>query len=489
MMWITPNGSGVSPDSTIYIEGAKSLLSGKGFFQNGDPIIHFPPLYPIFLAIVGLFENNLVDASRLLNAIIFGLSAGIIALAINLATKRNFVASICAVCFFVSSAPLLEVHAWAWSEPLFIALSLACILLLSMYMIEPTTPLLVASALFLGFTLITRYIGIAFLPAALVIILIGGRDQDIKQRFKNVFLWFLLTFSPLGIWFVRNLLVAGAFTDRQFAFHPISIYEYGKNFISIIINFFAPTSLPLRVTLSLFGLFAILLIIFVIMLYKRHQLPTNWYRLDIAMTASCLLFFLSYTLFLFLSISFFDASTPVNNRLLSPILAILILAFFSTMWTISQTFQKPFARWSLFLLIILSISLKTPEAIHSAVTIAKGGLGYTARRWQESKTIAFTRSLIHNVDIYSNGADVIRFLTEKSAQPIPKKTDPVTMVNNFNFDEEMRIMCKNIVENNALLVYFDNIIWRWYFPSQTEIETTCHPPVLQQLKDGIVYGK
>ncbi|MCZ7551666.1 MAG: hypothetical protein B6D39_04155 [Anaerolineae bacterium UTCFX2] len=64
MIWITPFGSGVSPDSVTYIEGAKSLLSGQGYSRDGSPITHFPPLYSLFLAIVGIFKNDLVQASR-----------------------------------------------------------------------------------------------------------------------------------------------------------------------------------------------------------------------------------------------------------------------------------------------------------------------------------------------------------------------------------------------------------------------------------------
>ncbi len=61
LMWITPYGSGVSPDSTIYIGSAKSLLSGKGFSYR---VTHFPPLYPLFLAAAGLLENNYIQQKR-----------------------------------------------------------------------------------------------------------------------------------------------------------------------------------------------------------------------------------------------------------------------------------------------------------------------------------------------------------------------------------------------------------------------------------------
>ena len=485
LMWITPYGSGVSPDSTIYINSAKSLLSGKGFSISP----HYPPLYPLFLAAVGLLENNLIQASRFLNAIIFGINAGLVALAVYLTTKRNFLSSSYAVFFFLSSAPLIEVHAWTWSEPLFITFSLTCMIFLSMYVIRPTISLFITSSLFLGFALVTRYIGVAFLPAALVIVFIGGVDKRIGRRFLNAFIWSIIACVPLAILFVRNTIMAGSAANRSLVFHPVSVYQYGMSLISTVVDFIAPISLPAGVRSSIFGLLAILLIGLLIILFKRRSRAIDWRRMDIVMTASCLLFFFSYMLFLFISISFFDAATSVGDRILSPILVFLIAGIFSAMWTVSQMLKEPVVWWGFLLLIALSISIKTPEAIQAALAIQKNGLGYTARQWQESESIAFVGSLANNVNIYSNGVDVLGFLAEKQAHSIPGKMSATTRVENFYYDEELESMCKDISENGALLVYFKQITARWYLPSQEEIESTCYLPVLHRFADGTVYGE
>ncbi|HEY9153407.1 MAG TPA: hypothetical protein VIN60_11010, partial [Anaerolineales bacterium] len=159
IIWITPYGAGVSPDSTIYIGAAKSLLAGKGFSINGEPIIFYPPLYALLLAAIGLLENNLVQAARILNAALFGINVCLIALAVYLITERDWMASGCATGLFLSSAPLLELHSYAWSEPLFITLTLASIILLSRYVTQPKLHYLVLSSLSLGLALTTRYIG------------------------------------------------------------------------------------------------------------------------------------------------------------------------------------------------------------------------------------------------------------------------------------------------------------------------------------------
>jgi hypothetical protein len=494
MLWITPYGSGVSPDSTTYIGGAKSILSGKGFFINGSPITHFPPLYPLFLAATNLLENNLVQAARILNAFLFGINVGLIALAIYLTAGRNFLTTTFAVFFFLSSAPLLELHAWAWSEPLFITFSLACIILLCLYVNRPTLSLLIASSLSLGFALVTRYIGIAFLPAVLVIVFFSGSGRHFGRRFWNTLICLVLICAPLVIFFVRNMIVAGSATDRSFALHLMPVLNYVTQLIEIVFNFIAPISLPAGVRPAIFGLIAAFIIAQIIILFKRHRRDINWRSVNwrsmgIMMPVSCLLFSVSYLLFLFISISFLDASTPVDTRLLSPILVLLIVGVFSAIWTVSQTLKKPVV-WLCFLFLIsIAVLMKTPEAIRSAAAIQENGLGYTSRQWQNSESMAFVKLLPNDVMIYSNGADILGFLTEKQSLSIPAKTSSGTMEANSLYNEEIDAMCKDIIiEKGALLVYFNQVTWRWYLPTQEEVASTCKLPVLQNFGDGTVFG-
>ena len=126
ILWITPYGSGVNPDSITYFGAAKSILSGQGYSINGSPITHFPPLYSLFLAATNIAANNIVQAARILNAILYGINLGLIVLMVYLTTGRKFLTTTVAVFFFLSSGRLIELHASAWSEPLFITFSLVC---------------------------------------------------------------------------------------------------------------------------------------------------------------------------------------------------------------------------------------------------------------------------------------------------------------------------------------------------------------------------
>jgi hypothetical protein len=488
IIWITPHGSGVQPDSIVYINGATNLLSGKGFSSNGNPITHFPPLYSIFLAITNLFLNNLVQAARILNALLFGINAGLVALAMYLATDRRFLPATFAVIFFLASAPLLEIHAWALSEALFITLSLVSIVLLSKYVIRPTLPLFIASSLSLGFALITRYIGLAFLPAALLIVFVGKGGQQIRRRFRDTLYWGLLACMPIVILWVINILVAGSASGRSFVYHPVSEIHFVGEIVGIGLKFIAPISFPFWVRPAFFGLLAGLFISNLGVLARIQRKDIDWRSMGIVIPASCLLFSTSYFLFLFVSLSFFDASTPVDTRLLSPILVILIVGGFSAIWTLRRLVKKPLLWWIFLVLVVLSISIKTPDAIRSVQSIRDNGLGYTSIQWAKSPTITFVKSQSYDVKIYSNGPDVIAFLTDNQSLSLPKQKFPTSLAANPGYIEEINAMCKDILENGALLIYF-NTIGRGYLPTYHEIEPTCKLSILQHFSDGNVYGQ
>ena len=488
IMWITPYGSGVNPDSVTYINLAKNILSGKMYSINAVPETHFPPFYSMLLAATNLTTNNFVQAARILNAILFGINIGLIALAVYLATGRHFLPTLFATFFFLSSAPLLELHAGAYSEPLFILFSLASIILLHLYLNNPKLSLLISASLFLGFAFITRYIGIAFLPAVLAIVFLSGAGPRFGRKVWNTIICLILSCIPLSIFFVRNILVAGSATDRMVFYHPLPFINYVTKLWNVAIIYFAPISLSARATLAAVGLLAAFLVTQILILIKQHRKNISWRSGVVIMPVACLLFSVSYLLFLYLSISFMDASTPVDARILSPILSILIVGGFSAIWAVSKTLQAPLLWWSFLLCAVLSISVKTPDAIRSAADLQENGLGYTSRLWQTSETIAYVKSQPEKMIIYTNGVDALGFLTDKNSFNVPYKTFPITLQTNSLYGEQMDEMCSQIEEKGALLVYFNQLSWRWYFPSLEKLASYCKLPISHSFSDGIVFS-
>ena len=488
ILWITPFGAGVSPDSLVYIAAAKSILSGTGYSIYGAPINHFPPLYSMFLAATSLFAKNLIQAARFLNAILFSVNVTLFSLAVYTTSGRKLMTTTLAILFFFSSASFIEIHSYAWSEPLFIAFSLACILLLSLYIVRQTLPLLITSSLALGLAMVTRYTGLAFLPAALVIVFAGQAGQKLGKRLRDTGIWLVLASMPIGLFVIRNLLQNGAMTDRDISSHILSLSSYISYVWTALFDFAFPISLKHKTIIL--GLIIVLLIVLLLIPHKRTNLAIRWRSMDVVMPISCFLFSISYLMFLWISISFMDASTPIDTRLLSPFFILLTLGFFSSLWVITQKFNKPIVWWSFLILVGCSIGIRSPQAITTAIHIQRDGLDITSRQWVNSESLAFVKSLNNGLKVYTNASDLISFWIDRQSFSLPIKTDLLTTAENRSYHEQVLAICNDVTDKKAILVYLDQYSWRTDLPSQEEIMATCRLPILRSFTDGTtVYGE
>ncbi|MGE5139376.1 MAG: hypothetical protein ACM3JD_07945, partial [Rudaea sp.] len=303
MLWITPFGSGVSPDSTTYFGAAENLLSGKGFTIDGAPITHYPPLYPVVLAAASLFDRDLVQGSRFLNALLYGINAALVAAAVYLAVRRSMLAVAGAALYFLSSSPLLVLHSWAWSEPLFLSFVLGCLVLLSLQATRPSWPLLIVSALCLGAAMATRYVGVAFLPAASLVVFLTAAGQPPGRRFRDTVVWLAAAWAPRGLVLLRNTMLTGSAAHRSLVYHPLAAAQYLSIITTAISNFVAPVSLQMDVRPAVLGVLIVLLATALVLLFRRHRGDLSWNSPGLAIPAASIFFSLSYLAGLWLSIS------------------------------------------------------------------------------------------------------------------------------------------------------------------------------------------
>ena len=223
MYWITSCGPGVSPDSTMFIEAARSVHSGDGFYIHGKPVTLTPPVYTFLISIAGLFSNgDMLRAARLVGILFFGANIVLLGLSVDIMTKKSLSATACAILFFLSSAQVILMHSMAFSETPFITFSISSLILLSFYINRPSLYLLFLSACMAGLATTTRYAGLALLPPMAFILLFFGK-RPASQRGRDLLLLCAVVFIPLTIWAIRNLVVAKTATGRILTFHPFGI--------------------------------------------------------------------------------------------------------------------------------------------------------------------------------------------------------------------------------------------------------------------------
>jgi hypothetical protein len=487
MHWIANQGPGVSPDSTVYIEAARSLRAGNGFLVQGEAMTHYPPGYPLLVAMVDwLHPGDVLQATRFLAALFFAANLVLLSLAVYLCTRHNLPATGCAVLIFLFSAPTIAIHSMAWSEAPFIAFSMTSLLLLSYYIARHSRYLLVLASLMAGFAAGTRYVGVVLFPTmALAFLLLDYRSLKLKMRDMIIFTG--IASLPLVAWFIRNIRIAQSTTDREFAFHPAGL-NHMKELMITIHDFFLPVSgstwikaihVGMAVTLFLFGL---------AILYRKRWIKENPASIGVILPGICVIYFLVYIVFLIVSISFFDANTPFESRILLPAILALTLSGITLAWSLSEALGQRWIWYGFLLLALSSVGINGEPAIAKALNIHKYGSGYTSRYWKQSKIIAYLSASTDVRTIYSNRPEGIRFLTGKRAVMIPAKVSPVTRSVNVDYEEELKQMIQKCREGKALIVHFNGVTSRWYLPSIEEVESMGRLPILSRIEEGVIYG-
>ena len=158
-----------APPSGFYADDAVYLLTAEHFAGTGGSLAevvarrsHLPPLYPLLLALVGADGGNPLPG-HLLNGLLLGIA---LALAYALHRRRQPRALALLGIVVVALFPGTLLHVLTlFSEPLYMTLSLASMLIATR---EETTPRTVlASGLLAGLALLSRGIGLALVAALL----------------------------------------------------------------------------------------------------------------------------------------------------------------------------------------------------------------------------------------------------------------------------------------------------------------------------------
>jgi hypothetical protein len=488
LYWLTPHGPGLSPDSMSYLVGARNILLGRGYTVTGSPETHFPPLYSLAIAIVRILEKDLLQAARILNSVIFGLNImGSMGL-VYLATRRNMPAAVLAATTMLVSFPFARWHAMALSEPLFIFFSLLCILFLGLFISKQSRITLVFSSLCLSFCILTRYIGASYIPVAVGIVFFLTSARTLGLKWGNILLYLLGTGFLPGLFFLYNWLSASEVTDRSLVFHPINPLEYIQTIYLEICKFLMPFPV---FQIGLSAVITILLVLLITLALRKTRptmLSIDWGESANWVALLTFLFSAAYLSFLFISITYFDALTPVNQRLLLPVFAFFLIGIFPTVMKATLVLNKP-TLWNAFLLFfMLMVVIKTPVLYTQVGNLRKKSLGYQIHDIDHSKIVAIAKHTPRVVKIYSNSTDVLRFLVDRKIDSLPYIIFPTTALNNPNYKQELDSICNELSRKEAIIVFLKVGVFRPYFPKIADLQLACSRSKSTTFPDGFILG-
>jgi hypothetical protein len=447
-------GIGVTHDSIFYLSSARNLVEHNGLQWSASDgrlhlLTHFPPLYPLAIALITAFGIPATRAATWLAAILMGLNiftAGYLVYHFS----RNTILSVGVALTLAVTTGFIDLHLIALSEPLFVWLVLCSFGALAVYFESPSIKLLLLASFFAALSILTRYVGMAVITTGfLAIAAIEG--TPFRVRIKNLLIYLVVSLSPLFLWVLRNFILAGSTTNRTLVYHPL---DWGNRKLGFetISSWFTWAPVPYKATIVISGLF--LGIIFIWWLWlgwklilsqtvKPHQV--NGFRFVFML----LLFSLIYLAGILFSLTFFDASTRLDGRILAPVYVAFLTALFTTLGSLSVRWQ-----WAGGILCACLILLNLPATTNTLSDFIQNGRGFASRGWMTSRAVAYVRNAAAGSAIYSNQGMALYFLTDRPVHEIPEKMDVVRNVVRDDFPAQLEFMVVDLNRPGSFIVWF-----------------------------------
>ncbi len=461
LLLATRQGIGISPDSLVYIGAARNLADGAGLTipfggEPGmvNPMVSRAPFYAILIAGSSLAGVDPLAGARWINALLFGANILLVGFLGFYLTRGAVWTAVLTAFLMMTSLAMLTIHAYAWSEAVFILLGIGGLFLLSRYLENGRFLWLLLAAICIGLANFTRYAGLPFIAVGgLGILLFDKRPWP--RRLVNAAVFGILAVLPLVLWFYRNARVGGSAASREFVFHPIGRGHIIQAVDTLAAWLLIPPGFPGLVKIGAVVLLAGLVLFIAWLAHKQKQSDDlkdgPWYLAQLLA-----LFVLIYPAFLVLSISFLDANTPLDDRILAPVFVAGILL---VVYTIQILLNASHGRRQIVVAVtavgLLFGAIYLLNAV-SWVRVNQGqGLGFSNRVWQDTEIEQAINQLPADALIYSNAPGIVYILTERPSAPLPKNTLAVTRQVNSEYAQELAEVKIRLVDDNNYVIYFD----------------------------------
>ena len=476
-------GAGISPDSVTYIATARHIATGIGAVTyDGTPLVLHPPLYPTLLATIAyVFRLDPLSSAHIVNAVLFGSIVYFSGL-LFLRHLKSYVCAFLGTASVLVTYPLILVSLMAWSEPLFILLTLLYLLLLESYLERRNITLLLLLSLSVALACLTRYIGIILLFTGMVSVLLFRQDNS-RIKYGHLFLFLFISALPIGVWVIRNYFLSGTL----FGPRGPSYYSLSQN-LAFVFNTFLHRYIPDRLSEHRSIL---MLLSATIGFLAGLSVRGNWskFRTVLLEIGPLLLFIVAYVGFLVIS-STTTAYDKIGDRLLSPVFVPmnLLLLFFASKILASlvrQGLSQRLANILLAIFVVIWLVNATRDTTSLITDAMSQGLEYSGKYWRNSQTIKYflqNRKSEHGCKIfYSNAPDVLYILANLVAKMSPRKMLGAKIINDIS-----NLKGSWPEESNACLVWFDKVDRNYLF-TVDELRTVANVQQVIRLEDGAVY--
>lgn len=414
------SGIGISPDSIMYASTAHSIAHHFSLITfNGTHITFFPVFYPFYLGVI-LFITRVdtVTAAPVINGLMFAAIIFITGYTLSKFKTHSGVYKWLILLAIILSPGLLEIYTYLWSETLFILVIMLFVPAYHYYMRKHTLGSLVAMAVIVAISCITRYAGVTLVATGGLLLLLDN-ELSIRKKVIHILIYGCIAISLL----VGNLLLNYFATGLSTGTREPSITPFIDNLYycgTVMCDWAAlPSSMyPYAAWLSAL----VFIVLGGFLVFKTSRGGVNTYEnIHIA-------FALVYGLFIVVSSSI-SRYERINSRLLSPMFIPLLIGITSWVPDVLRRIPRK-KQWYYalpFVIMMLAFEYATGAIDYQRWYDENdyGVPGYTDDDWNTSEFIKFLKTHKHlfkpGVPIYSDADEAVYFFTGESSTLLPHR--------------------------------------------------------------------
>ena len=458
---LTPHGLEIQNDSCSYIRGAINIKQGIGFTYAGKYISHFPAGISMLYANLSTWVNaSITDValwSHIASLFLLGILFKYLMRQLNIAEPIQIIGII----LYLFSTPTWNIASKLLTELHTMVIVGMCTLMLFRLLKNNNEKyhLFIIGLLF-GIGILVRFAMIGLL-GGFVLVLLWQSKQDWK---KGLLQSIYIGVAPLLMvvaysWYVK-INYNQESVDRILLWHPISLKKISL-FLRTPFSWILDVEYTKQSTLLILGGLSILILFGILGLQKIYKTSIKTRAISTPMNpmyVAMAIISLVYCIFLVISISLFDAATPVDTRILSPLSIYFYLAIIGIFNVLYR--NSPFQSLSVVGLLGLSFILNW-TATYALPQRYKNPFGYSKPYWQvEARRIICDSQEIwirQNRKIVTNGYYVWRLMDDRPTFKIPEIYNAFQLVKNTNIHNDLVLLKNEIANDNAQLVYFFNM--------------------------------
>jgi len=458
-----PNGLAVrSNDAATYVQTVRNLMGHHEVLSGGHSPTHFPPGYPIALATSQRLSGASLTATAVWLHALGWVAMVVLVAAMCWVITRNAWLTTLGALLAMTSSPALGFYTSMLSEAVFLPLMLGGLLLLATQDEDASGIRLYGSAVLIGLAAVTRYAGLALIPA-------GGLTLLASRRVRRAMIFCVVASVPMATLVLWHWHAGEPATDRQIVLHLFGAVELRR--LAESLSYLA---VPLDVPLWLAAALGVSTLAAGLFTWRRDDRA----RQTLVFAAAC------YLTIVVVTRALFDAATHFDRRMMFPFWVLAMISFVGWLPVPSRRLRPriTYAMVACFTVLLLVRSYDVVVSMKRFETDP----GYVSQRWAESPGLAFAEHALDRGTLITNDPELISYRLDRNSREVPRRIDPHTLQARPEYAADLRAICEQVQSGRASVEFFDGQA-RLYLVNQHEFEDACPLASVSRLSDATVF--